>query len=118
MSTGHPEHFSSYDDGRRDARLDGHDRGIAGLRSDVKTIDGAVARLDLATQRLADAASASAEATIKLAEAVNAEKENAANALAAATAQSTSRWTKRDSLVTGLGASVTAITGIWIAVHH
>lgn len=113
---GPPERFSDYDDGRRDARLDGHDRRITEVIADQKSTDLAVSRLDLATQRLADAASASAEATIKLAEGLSAQRKGDADALAVKTDAEVTRWSRRDSwyaLAAGLLGSMATAYGIF-----
>jgi hypothetical protein len=108
----------TYEDGVRDSRLNNHDQLLGEHRADTTLILNLVSVLDKQVQRLGDNANSAAEATIKLAEAVNAEKISARDALALVAANATSKWSKRDSLVTGLLASITTLAAVWMALHH
>jgi hypothetical protein len=111
------EQLPGYDAGRRDARLDDHDVRLEEQRRAVGTMLTLQTSLAMQVQRLGDAFKASAEATVKLAEGVKAERDNAREALALATANSTSKWTKRDSIIAGfIGVLATAVN--WIAAVH
>lgn len=113
-----PDDDTSYNQGRRDARLDGHDNALIRIRNDIAKVVDLVTGLKLETQRLGDNAKASAEATIKLAEAVNAEKINARETLAAkvdetdrAADTASDKFTRRDKMIALLiGAGTLVVT--------
>ena len=113
-----------YRDGIRDQRLNGHDSSLLEIRADIKQILQIATDLNLQTQRLGDNARASAEATIKLAEAVNAEKINARDALAAQVDQTdrsnsadSEKFSKRDKMWALLISAAGVLSTTYLIVH-
>jgi len=110
------EQDSFYRKGVRDQRLTEHDHIFRRLEiaQMVSAISGfiALAWLSLSVQRLGDGAKSSAATAIALAQALKEEKDTARDTLAAESTQSSSNWTKTNTLIAALAVMVSMLIGL------